>query len=106
MLLSYRIGLNDYETDDDFAQGENDYTFIILWLINTVLNYVILLNMLIAVMEDSFERVLESDELIVYEKAHYVNLYHYLISSWKLAKYKHIIVIEAEQANKQMDDKW
>jgi hypothetical protein len=60
IAYSYKIGLGDFDTGD-FAT--EDITLIyMLWILNTLFIMIILLNLLIAIMGDTFDRVKETAE--------------------------------------------
>ena len=65
MMISYKFALGDFETEggDNGPFGvENLWMCWILFILNTLFLLVILLNMLIAIMGDTFNRVQESME--------------------------------------------
>ena len=60
-VFSYRMGLGDFNTDD-FGSSKDELLLWILWFANTLIINIILLNLLIAIMGDTFDRVLETTE--------------------------------------------
>merc|ERR1712224_367733 len=61
MIESYRMALGDFECFGRFENNPDYYMFLILFIIGSVLQLLIILNMVIAVMGSSFEKV-ESDQ--------------------------------------------
>ena len=59
-VFSYRMGLGDFATDD--FNSKDEILLWVLWFANTLLINIMLLNLLIAIMGDTFERVLETME--------------------------------------------
>ena len=55
-VFSYRMGLGDFVTDQ-FTNSKDEILVWILWFINTLIINIILLNLLIAIMGDTFARV-------------------------------------------------
>ena len=61
LVFSYRMGLGDFVTDE-FTNSKDEILIWILWFINTLIINIILLNLLIAIMGDTFDRVLETSD--------------------------------------------
>lgn len=61
MIESYRMALGDFEAFGSFENNPDNYMFLILFTIGSILQLLIILNMVIAVMGSSFEKV-ESDQ--------------------------------------------
>ena len=55
------MGLGDFVTDE-FTNSKDEILVWILWFINTLIINIILLNLLIAIMGDTFDRVQETSE--------------------------------------------
>ncbi len=55
LIFSYNISIGAFETDT-FPQ-KNDWIIQTLWFLQSLINFVILLNMLIAAMGDTYDRV-------------------------------------------------
>ena len=67
LIDSYRFALGDFNIVDTF--GESDYMvlFWIIFFIGTVIQMLIILNMVIAVMGSAFEEVNSTNEANVYK---------------------------------------
>jgi hypothetical protein len=65
-LYSYRQAFGDFDTDG-FDDTDKYYLFF-LWFCNVVITLIILLNLLIAIMGDTFDRVRESIEDNMYRE--------------------------------------
>lgn len=61
IIYSYRTGLGDFLTDD-FGSTRDEALIWVVFLINTLIIFVLLLNMLLAIMGDTFDRVQETAE--------------------------------------------
>ena len=63
MIDSYRLALGDFEVTESF-QGETEYELLFwtLFFIGTLVSLLVILNMVIAVMGSTFERVSEQTE--------------------------------------------
>ena len=59
IIDSYRTGIGDFRTDD-YENNRDEILVWVIWLMNTFLIFIVLLNMLIAIISDTFERVHES----------------------------------------------
>jgi hypothetical protein len=55
MVYSFRMGIGDFDVSN--FETENKTMLYIIWFINTVFILIILFNMLIAIMGDTFGRV-------------------------------------------------
>ena len=100
-VFSYRMGLGDFATDEF---GTKDEVLLwVLWFLNTLLINIMLLNLLIAIMGDTFERVLETMEnSMLKEITQMMQENEYLFNRtrvWGRAKY--IIVVQSERAENQ-----
>lgn len=61
LAYSYKMGLGDFNTND-FRLTHSEEEAFVMWVLATLTMLIILLNMLIAIMGDTFERVQESSE--------------------------------------------
>ena len=59
-VFSYRMGLGDFDTDG--FQTRDEELIYVLWLLNTLIILIVLLNLIIALMGDTFDRVQETAE--------------------------------------------
>ena len=97
IIDSYRTGIGDFNTDD-YESNRNEPVVWILWLMNTFLIFIVLLNMIIAIISDTFERVLENiNNNLLKELSILMVESEPLVSHKKLFKdKKYLIVIEKE----------
>ena len=56
LAFSYKMGLGDFNTNDFLLTHSEEEAFV-MWVLATLTMLIILLNMLIAIMGDTFERV-------------------------------------------------
>lgn len=61
-VYSYRTALGDFDTDGYADTGKYETLIYILWYMSTILTLIILLNLLIAIMGDTFGRIQETAE--------------------------------------------
>mmetsp|Transcript_32046 Transcript_32046/g.23688 ORF Transcript_32046/g.23688 Transcript_32046/m.23688 type:complete len:111 (+) Transcript_32046:200-532(+) len=61
LLYSYQLTVGEFGTDT-FAESTNPALLWTLFILATLFTLIILLNMLVAIMGDSFNRVRESEE--------------------------------------------
>uniref|UniRef100_A0A7S3JKB8 Ion transport domain-containing protein n=1 Tax=Euplotes harpa TaxID=151035 RepID=A0A7S3JKB8_9SPIT len=105
-IFSYKMALGDFGLDGFNTKDEE-----ILWIIfviNTIIVLVMLLNLVIAIMGDTFDRVQETQEnSMLQELTQMIRENEFLFSrsrAFKRAKY--IIVIEAEKAEGGSSVSW
>jgi hypothetical protein len=60
LVFSYRMGLGDFDTTG--FEGEYKSLIYTIWVCNTIFILIILLNLVIALMGDTFDRVQETAE--------------------------------------------
>ena len=103
IIDSYKTAIGDFSTDD--YESNRDETLVwIIWLMNTFLIFIVLLNMIIAIISDTFEKVHESknnnllkelsilmveSELLVLHKNHFKNK-KYMIIIEKIKDSNHV----------------
>ena len=99
-VFSYRMGLGDFDTDS-FGETKDEILLWVLWFVNTLLINIMLLNLLIAIMGDTFERVLETMEnSMLKEITQMMQENEFLFNrsrTWGNAKY--IVVVQNERAD-------
>lgn len=103
-IYSVRTGLGDFNTD---GFGTSDEVLIwIIWFINTIIIVIILLNLVIAIMGDTFGRVQETQEATkLQEFANIMRENEFLISRKQLFKnIKYIIVVEPNKSDEEVSD--
>jgi hypothetical protein len=97
-IYSYRQALGDFDTEA-FDEPDQYYLYFI-WFLNTMITLIVFLNMLVAVMGDTFDRVQETSENnMLKELANIMVENEMLINRKRLfGDAKYIIVIQEEQA--------
>jgi hypothetical protein len=58
IIYAYRMGIGDFDTAD--FEGDSKALIYLFFIITTLLILIVLLNMLIAIMGDTFDRVIET----------------------------------------------
>ena len=96
-IFSYRIGLGDFDTSG-FTTRDQEILWIVFFL-NTMIIQIVLLNLVIAIMGDTFDRVQETQEnSMLRELAQMIRENEFLFSRRRYFKRsKYIIVIEPEK---------
>ena len=99
VIYSYRQGLADFDTSFFQSSPEISYWYL-LFILHTVFINIILLNMLIAIMSDSFDKVTEKmEESTLREVCEMMFDYEYVMDRDEVFKYsKYIIVNKVEKA--------
>jgi len=97
-IFSYRMGLGDFDTDG-FATKDEVLVWI-FWFLNTLIILIILLNLVIAIMGDTFDRVQETQvSTMLQEYCRIIRENEFLISRKTLFKdSKYIIIVQPERA--------
>lgn len=67
LINSYRLALGDFNIEGDFSNSPNSYTFWLIFLITTVVQLLIMLNMVVAVMSAAFDEVSATNEANIYK---------------------------------------
>lgn len=104
LMTQYLLGLGEFETD---AYSSNKYA-VYLWLmflIATILTQIILFNALIAILGDTYARIMEQRDLygIIQRTSIYADFTHMITPfTWIDQKYVYI----ARPASDQGDDQW
>ena len=105
-IFVYRMGIGDFQTGG-FGTRDEEILWII-FLFNTILVLVVLLNLVIAIMDETFDRVQETQEYSkLKEITQMIRENEFLFSrkrNFKKAKY--IVVIEPEQAEGSGNTTW
>ena len=101
---SYKMGRGNFNTAD-FTQPKNEGTALTMWLLATLVMTVVLLNMLIAVMGDNFNRVQEqSDGSMLMEVAGMMQENAFLLNRAKIFhRFRYIFVVSTEQSQEERD---
>mmetsp|Transcript_24760 Transcript_24760/g.21981 ORF Transcript_24760/g.21981 Transcript_24760/m.21981 type:complete len:209 (-) Transcript_24760:97-723(-) len=97
-IFSYKMGLGDFITD---GFGTRDEEFLwIFFLLDSLIILIVLLNLVIAIMGDTFDRVQETQEnSMLKELTNMIRENEFLFSrSRAFKKAKYIVVIEPEKA--------
>jgi len=97
-IFSYKMGLGDFLTDD-FGTRDEEYLWI-FFLIDSLIILIVLLNLVIAIMGDTFDRVQETQEnSMLKELTNMIRENEFLFSrSRAFKKAKYIVVIDPEKA--------
>lgn len=106
LIFSYRMGLGDFDTS---GFGTKDEILLwILWLVNTLTILILLLNLVIAIMGDTFDRVQESAEnSSIQEVAQMMMMNKIVLNKRKFNRNsKYIIVIAPEKADSGTGGSW
>jgi len=105
-LFSYKIGLGDFSTDGFNTKDEE--MLWIFFLLNSMIILIILLNLLIAIMGDTFDRVQETQENSMFkELASMILENEFLFSRIKeFSHAKYILVIEPEKVEGVRNINW
>ena len=97
-IYSYRTGIGDFETDD--FQRRHEVLVWLIWLGSTFFNLIILLNMLIAIMGDTFGKIQETAESNTYRSLCEIMVENETLISRKriFGRNKYIIIVTEEKA--------
>lgn len=105
-IFAFRTGFGDFNTDDF---GTPDEVLIwIIFFINTIIIVIILLNLVIAIMGNTFERVQETQESTkLREFANIIRDNEFLISRKRLfGDIKYIIVVSPNKSADEQEGDW
>ena len=105
-IFSYKMGLGDFNTDG-FNTKHEDLIWA-LWFLNTLIILIILLNLVIAIMGDTFDRVQETQEAtMLQEFASIIRENEFLVNRHKMFKdVKYIVIVQPEQAEGGVSTSW
>ena len=100
-LYAYQLALGEFNTDD--FDDDDKHLLNTMWFLNTMVTLIIFLNLLIAIMGDTFDRVQETSESnILKETASIMVENEFLINRERLFKgAKYIIIIEEDRAEQR-----
>jgi hypothetical protein len=105
-IYTYRMAFGDFDTDN--FDTEDEALIWILWFINTLIVLVILLNLVIAIMGDTFDRVQETQESTMLKE--FTNIMRenaFMIPKSLLYKdTKYIIIVQPEKAEGGTTASW
>lgn len=105
-IFSYKMGLGDFDTD---GFGTVDEGLIwTLWFLNTLIILIILLNLVIAIMGDTFDRVQETQEsTMLQEFASIMRENEFLINRKSLFRgIKYMVIVQPEKAEGGVTTSW
>lgn len=99
-IFAYRMGVGDFDTDN-FAANKDELLVWIFWFANTLIILIILLNLVIAIMGDTFDRVQETQEsTMLQEFSRIIRENEFLISRQNIFKNaKYIVIVQPEKAD-------
>ena len=105
-IFTYRMGLGDFDTDG--FNTDDEALIWILWFINTLIILIILLNLVIAIMGDTFDRVQETQEsTMLKEFTNIMRENEFLIPKRLLYKNtKLIVIVQPEKAEGGTTSNW
>lgn len=105
-IYTYRMAFGDFDTDN--FDTEDEALIWILWFINTLIVLVILLNLVIAIMGDTFDRVQETQESTMLKE--FTNIMRenaFMIPKSLLYRdTKYIIIVQPEKAEGGTTSSW
>jgi hypothetical protein len=106
LTYSYRMGLGDFDVGD-FATRDQGL-ILVLWFVNTFFILIVLLNLLIALMGDTFDKVQETAEnSMLKELTQIMRENEFLFQRKKIfKKFKYIIIVELEKASDEGSFSW
>lgn len=67
LIMSYRFALGDFAVTDSFSGAPNQIVFWLIFFIGSVIQLLIILNMVVAVMSATFDEVTLSNEANIYK---------------------------------------
>ncbi|CDW76983.1 wd-40 repeat protein [Stylonychia lemnae] len=107
MIYAYRAGLGDFATDQ-YASSKEEWLLWIFFLLITILIQIVMLNLLIAIMGDTFDKVIElGEQSMLKEVAQMIYENEFLINrSKEFADIKYIVVAKIDQAGEQGVFNW
>lgn len=98
IIYSYRTGIGDFSTDK-FATNRDEILIWIVWVLSTFLILIVLLNMIIAIISDIFEKVHENIQNNLLKELVILMVETELLLSRKtlFKNKKYLIIIEKEK---------
>mmetsp|Transcript_42028 Transcript_42028/g.48719 ORF Transcript_42028/g.48719 Transcript_42028/m.48719 type:complete len:229 (+) Transcript_42028:247-933(+) len=105
-IYSYRAALGDFSVDS--FDGKDKHLLFTIWMLNTVILLIILLNMIVAVMGDTFDKVKETEMNNTLKELTSIMVENDLLISKRneFGNAKYIIVIQEEKAEEESDVMW
>lgn len=67
LIMSYRFALGDFAITDSFSGAPNQIVFWLIFFIGSVIQLLIILNMVVAVMSATFDEVTLTNEANIYK---------------------------------------
>ena len=103
-LYSYNIAMGEFNTDS-FEDVDDEHLLYTLWFMNTMITLIIFLNLLIAIMGDTFDRVQETAENNKLKELASIMIENELLINRKslFGDSKYIIVIQEERAEESIE---
>jgi ABC-type multidrug transport system fused ATPase/permease subunit len=108
-IYSYKLGFGDFDTDNFAGYRKSDEGIIWgLWLIDTVVILIILLNLVIAIMGDTYDNVTETQEAAkLQEFCQMMRENEFLIRRNRVfSNEKYIVIIKPESADENVSSSW
>ena len=104
-LYSYRQALGDFDTDQ--YSDTDEYYLYAVWFLNTMVTLIIFLNLLIAIMGDTFDRVQEAADSNMLKELTSIMAENEILFNrsivFKNAKY---IIVVQEEKNNDANETW
>ena len=103
-LYSYNIAMGEFNTDS-FEDVDDEHLLYTLWFMNTMITLIIFLNLLIAIMGDTFDRVQETAENNKLKELASIMIENELLINRKslFGDSKYIIIIQEEKAEESLE---
>ena len=100
LIYSYKMGLGDFDTDN-FGTRDEEVLWI-FFILNSIIVLIVLLNLLIAIMGDTFDKVQETQVSSIFkERASMILENEFIFSRIKVfKKAKYILTIQMEKIGK------
>jgi len=100
LIYSYKMGLGDFDTDN-FGTRDEEVLWI-FFILNSIIVLIVLLNLLIAIMGDTFDKVQETQVSSIFkERASMILENEFIFSRIKVfKKAKYILTIKLEKIGK------
>jgi len=105
-LTEYKLGLGSFETDN--FEGKNEGIIWLCWLAGTFLIQITFLNMIIAIMGNTFDKVMDKRQLsALKERINIMQDYRKVVTFLKLDKsFKFMAIVKPISLSDIGEDNW
>ena len=107
MIASYRMSVGDFDIIDTFEDNSHKVTFWLIFIVGNLVSLLIILNMVIAVMSESFASVQENIDANIYKMKveNLIENSHRLTKEDReeIEKHKYLVLIAVE-TYKEVDE--